>query len=353
MWCFGGTCRCSSMETLINTIDSMKNISINKTIILFSLLCSITVFVQAQSDAMTETWQTPDSPVFVTLGGTTLTQADLDAYIQDRIPEKHQAGFLSDPNRIASVVQQQLLQLLLAHQGIKHGLDEEPEIAALLYHKAMSELAKQEIKRYLAEHQLDSYSAQAEELAIVEPDAVQSEMFTVSFDQLLVTGQDDESRLDTAVRMADLYERYKEGELDFDALIKHSDDPALDDNNGRYADVEPDRLDDVVAAQLSELEPGEISEPFESRYGWHMVRLVSRNYRELSEEERLERFEEIARSRHENSLRQTYLNSLLNQPFEIAPNAVRDLMARHGVELDSEQEKEITDQLAPEAAEDS
>lgn len=353
MWCFGGTCRCSNMETLINTIDSMKKISINKTIILFSLLWSLTVFVQAQSDEMPKAWQTPDSPVFATLGGTTLTQADLDAYIQDRIPEEHQAGFLSDPNRIASVVQQQLLQLLLARQGIEHGLDKQPEIAALLYHKAMSELAKQEIKRYLAEHQLDSYSAQAEELAIVEPDAVQSEMFTVSFDQLLVTGQEDESRLDTAVRMADLYERYREGELDFDALIKHSDDPSLEDNNGRYEDIDPQQLDEVVAAELDKLKSGEISGPFETRFGWHIVRLVSRDHQTLSEEERKARFEELARERHVNSLRNNYMNTLINKPFEIAPNAVRDLMTRYGVEIDSEQEKEITGQLAPEAAEDS
>lgn len=341
------------MEALINQIVRMKYISINKKIKMISLMCLTSVFAQAHSNEMPEVWQTPDSPVFATLGGAKLTHADLDAYIQDRIPEEHQVGFLSDPNRIASLVQQQLLQLLLARQGIEHGLDEQPEIAALLYHKAMSELAKQEIKRYLAEHQLDSYSAQAEELSIIEPDAVESEKFTLSFDQLLVSDRDDVSRLYTAARMADLYDRYKNDELGFDDLLKHSEDPALEDNSGRYEDVDPQRLDDVVAAELDKLKPGEISEPFETRFGWHMVRLVSRDYQTLSEEERKARFEELARERHVNSLRNNYMNTLINQPFEIAPNAVRDLMARYGVKIDRDQEKEITEQLAPEIAEDN
>lgn len=293
------------------------------------------------------------SAVFATLGNIDLSHAHLDAFIRDRVPEEHRAGFLSSPTRIADMVQQQLLRRQLGSLAINHGLDKEPDNAALLEYKTMGELANLEIQRYLEAHQLESYTAQAQELVLVEPELVQSGRWKATFDQVLIANHDDKSRLDTAVRMADLYERYREGELDFDALIKHSDDPALEDNNGRYADIDPGRLDESVAAQLAELEPGEISEPFESRYGWHMVRLVSRDYREMSEEERLERFEEIARSRHENSLRQTYLNSLLNQPFEIAPNAVRDLMARHGVDLDREQEKEITDQLAPEAAEDS
>src|SRR5690625_538849 len=293
------------------------------------------------------------SPSFVQIGEVILTHSDIDAYIMDRIREEHRSAFLRDPGRIADLVQQQALTFQLAHQAVENGLDKDPEVIALLDLSAKNELSKLEVRRFLKENMLDSYRNQAQELALTSPDLIDPGVSTLTFEQLLVTGQDDESRLDTAVRMADLYERYREGELDFDALIKHSDDPALDDNSGRYADIDPGRLDENVAAQLAELEPGEISEPFESRYGWHMVRLVSRDYREMSEEERLERFEEIARSRHENSLRQTYLNSLLNQPFEIAPNAVRDLMARHGVELDREQENEITDQLAPEAAEDS
>src|SRR5690625_4030856 len=184
------------------------------------------------------------------------------------------AGFLRDPKRISSLVQQLLLTEQLAAKAVENNLDRDLETQALLKFQTHNELASLETKRFLNENMLKSYRSQAKELALANPGLVKPESFTLTFDQVLVSGQDDGSRLNTAVRMADLYERHREGELDFDALIKHSDDPALEDNNGRYADIDPGRLDEGVAAQLAELEPGEISEPFESRYGWHMVRLV-------------------------------------------------------------------------------
>src|SRR5690625_3723414 len=212
--------------------------------------------------------------VFVRIGEVVLNHSDVDAYITDRVREEHRSAFLRDPGRIADLVQQQALTFQLAHQAVENGLDKEPEVVALLDLSAKNELSKLEVRRFLKENMLDSYRNQAQELALTSPDLIDPGVSTLTFDQLLVTGQDNESRLDTAVRMADLYERYREAELDFDALIKHSDDPALENNNGRYADIDPGRLDEGVAAQLAELEPGEISEPFESRYGWHMVRLV-------------------------------------------------------------------------------
>src|SRR5690625_5254401 len=163
------------------------------------------------------------SAVFATLGEINLTQAHLDAFIRDRVPEKYRAGFLSSPDRIADMVQQQLLRRQLGSLAISHGLDKDPDTAALLEYKAMGELANLETQRYLEEHRLESYAAQAQELALVEPELVPSARWKATFDQVLIANHEDESRLDTAVRMADLYERYREGGLDFDALIKHSD----------------------------------------------------------------------------------------------------------------------------------
>lgn len=296
-------------------------------------------------------WEVPDSPVFATLGDGVLTQADLDAYIQDRIPAEHQAGFLRDPNRIADLVQQQLLVRQLAAQALKHGLDKEPEVAALLYARTVNELAKLEQQRYVSAHQLDSYAAQAEEMSLLEPDMVSGSDPVISFDQLLISSTRDESRLFTGARMAALYEQYRAGEIDFDTLVaKHSEDPALEDNQGRYEKIDPQLLDEVIAAQLEALDPGQISEPFETRFGWHMVRLVDRSWVQLSEAERMQRFEQLARQRHEASLRTNYLTSLIHQPFEITPGAVRELMARYGIQLDEGEAQLLGEQLTPEGA---
>lgn len=292
-------------------------------------------------------WTAPDSPVFARLGQAVLTQGDIDAYLIDRVPQEHQAGFLRDPNRIADLIEQQLLSRQLAAQAIDRGILEDKQAAAQLYDKTIRELAMLEIAHHIDTNRLDSYSTQAKELMLTEPGLVDNKQEKVTFDQMLVLAGDKNSRLEKAVRMADLYERYRKGVLDFDTLIKHSEDPSLKDNNGRYEEVDPAQLDEVVRKEIERLGPGDITEPFESRFGWHMIRLVSRDYSDIPEADRLARYEDIARDRHLASLRKNYLNTLINQPFEIAPNAVADLMARYGLEVDRDEEKKLEKQLTP------
>src|SRR5690625_2707962 len=151
-----------------------------------------------------------DSPSFVQIGDVVLTHSDVDAYIRDRVREEHRRAFLRDPGRIAELIQQQALTFQLAHRAIENGLDKDPDVIALLDLSAKNELSKLEVRRFLDENMLDSYRNQAQELALTSPDLVDPGVSTLTFDQLLVTGQEEESRLDTAVRIADLYERYKE-----------------------------------------------------------------------------------------------------------------------------------------------
>lgn len=292
-------------------------------------------------------WSVPDSPVFARLGDVVITQAELHARVQERVPAEHRLGYLSSPERIAELVQTQLLDRQLALKALEHGLNDDPDSAVQLYNRITRELAAMETRRHLADRELDSYRAQAQELAVVEPNLVQPEKHTVTFDQLLITPGEDDHRLQAAVRMAELYQRHQDGKSDFDDLLEHSDDPALADNHGRYQDISPEQLDQVVAAELEKLEPGEISAPFESRFGWHMLRLVEREFTELSDEERLARYEDIARERHLNSVQKNYMNRLINQPFEMAPNAVADLLALFGLDVPKSEQRAIEEQLPP------
>src|SRR5699024_4317783 len=156
----------------------------------------------------------------------------------------------------------------------------------------------------------------------------------------------DRSVMETTLLAADLYEKLETGKLSLDELIKeHSEDPGADDNQGHYRDIDPGTLEDAVAEKLEELEIGEISQPFSSRYGWHVVRLIERKEVPLSKADRQERYARIAEQRHLSRLRENYMRSLLDQPFDIEPGAVRDLMARYGAEVDDVEA--YSEQLAP------
>src|SRR5690625_7879254 len=95
------------------------------------------------------------------------------------------------------MVQQQLLRRQLGSLAINHGLDQEPVNAALLEYETMGELANLETRRYLEEHRLESYAAQAQELALVEPALVQSARWTANIDQVMLDIRDEQcTRLD-------------------------------------------------------------------------------------------------------------------------------------------------------------
>ncbi len=64
-------------------------------------------------------------------------------------------------------------------------------------------------------------------------------------------------------------------EQDFLALAKKiSTDPSAKDNSGAIGEQAASGLDPAFAEAAAALEPGEISKPVESQFGWHVIRLV-------------------------------------------------------------------------------
>jgi peptidyl-prolyl cis-trans isomerase SurA len=95
--------------------------------------------------------------------------------------------------------------------------------------------------------------------------------------------QDDAT---TRQRLASLRERLRGGE-DFGALASvTSEDPGSGSRGGDLGWNSPGTFDPEFEAQLAELEPGEISEPFRSQFGWHIVQLLGRRTHDQSDEVR-------------------------------------------------------------------
>jgi foldase protein PrsA len=66
-------------------------------------------------------------------------------------------------------------------------------------------------------------------------------------------------------------------EKDFLALAKKiSIDPSAKDNSGAIGAQSASGLDPAYAAAAASLKPGEISQPVQSQFGWHVIRLVSK-----------------------------------------------------------------------------
>ncbi|HUG03592.1 MAG TPA: peptidylprolyl isomerase [Steroidobacteraceae bacterium] len=95
--------------------------------------------------------------------------------------------------------------------------------------------------------------------------------------------QDDAT---TRQRLASLLERVRGGE-DFGALASvTSEDPGSGSRGGDLGWNSPGTFDPEFEAQLAALEPDEISEPFRTQFGWHIVQLLGRRTHDQSDEVR-------------------------------------------------------------------
>ncbi|NBB93008.1 MAG: hypothetical protein GVY32_07570 [Gammaproteobacteria bacterium] len=272
-----------------------------------------------------------DSEAFAYQGPVTVTQADLDAYL-DRIPEEHRGGFLLDNERLAQAIENLLLVRLLGHQAIENGLLEEPVVQGSLYQTAMVYLADERRKRYLDENMLDDYEQQARELYLTQPSMFEVPA-SLSFSHILVNRGQGRGELEAMERIFEVYEKLQDG-AEFDALVgEYSDDPYVDDNQGSYENVALDELEGEVAQALQLMQPGQISEPVLSDHGWHIIRLDARDdSRKLSWEEAEDQAREIARNQHREELVDSlYRDALQAHPFRIEPGSVEKLLERYGV----------------------
>lgn len=95
--------------------------------------------------------------------------------------------------------------------------------------------------------------------------------------------QDDAT---TRQRLAALRERIRGGE-DFGALASvTSEDPGSGSRGGDLGWNSPGTFDPEFEAQLAALELNEISEPFRTQFGWHIVQLLGRRTHDQSDEVR-------------------------------------------------------------------
>jgi len=67
-----------------------------------------------------------------------------------------------------------------------------------------------------------------------------------------------------------------------DAAKKYSEDPTVKKNNGHLGWVSPGMLPPEFDTALNPLNPGEISSPFKTNFGWHLVQLVNKKQVEVT-----------------------------------------------------------------------
>ncbi len=93
---------------------------------------------------------------------------------------------------------------------------------------------------------------------------------------ILLRGDDDEAR----ARLADMRERLRQGDASFGELARsESADQDSASRGGRLGWVGPNDMPRAFLEALQGMQPGDLSEPFRSPMGWHLVELTDRRER--------------------------------------------------------------------------
>ena len=122
---------------------------------------------------------------------------------------------------------------------------------------------------------------------------------------------DEEARTQLSL----LRDRAAGGET-FDALARaHSDDTASAVDGGDLGGRSPGELDPVVENQMSRLKPGQVSAPFQTRFGWHIVMVDDRREVDSTEQTLRQRaINHIANSRVGDTM-ELWLRQLREQAY--------------------------------------
>ncbi len=125
-----------------------------------------------------------------------------------------------------------------------------------------------------------------------------------------VTSDDDARQ-----RLTQLRERIVHGD-DFDTLARsNSDDKASAIKGGDLGWSTPGNLVPAFEEQMDGLELGEISEPFKTEFGWHIVQVLERREHDASDEVRRDQARRAVRDEKAEEALEAYLRKLRDEAY--------------------------------------
>ena len=216
-------------------------------------------------------------PVLVSNSVAKVTKADYDAQLT-KLPADMREGFGNDPRRVSELLSNMLVQRSLAARARAEKLDARPDVAARLALEVDMLLAKIEAETIEAtaaaefDANIARYEARAKEIYLID-----KARFTnppqISATHILF---DTKKHSSAEARQLALDARAKiAAGADMGQLARQvSDDPSSSQNFGALGWFTQKDMDPGFAAGAFGLDkPGDLSQPVQSQFGWHVIRL--------------------------------------------------------------------------------
>ena len=213
-----------------------------------------------------------DTPIVVD-GPVKVDSGDIQAAFR-RVPANLRAEFRSSYDRVAALVDNVFLARSLAQKAHDAGLDKDPIVQRQIAEARESVLADLYIKHLDDTAPKVDLEQRAHELYTAEP-AKFTRPEQVHVQQILIN-LNGRTRDMARERAQQVYQEAKAGKEDFAQLAaRWSDDPTKKSNGGDLGWNSPGKFVEPMAKWLKEAHAnGDISQPIESDFGFHVVRYV-------------------------------------------------------------------------------
>jgi len=262
-------------------------------------------------------------------GGVVLTQAEIDAAFS-KIPPQHRLPYIRDGEKVDLLIRNLLRNKILAGEAKKAAYDQQDLVKWRLALATENELATEWLRKVVADAPPADYEVIAYEKYLVNPDVWKSEE-RIDVSHILISSENRSP--EAAMQLAT--EIGEELELDpsrFDAMVEeYSEDPSKKVNGGRFPQVKRNDMVkpfEVVAFAMDG--PGEISSPFETSYGFHIIRLNRKIPGTVPP------FEDIkaqamsqAREQYLKDYSTRYLKKTVSDPIVLPDGAVEEMAKRY------------------------
>ncbi len=270
-----------------------------------------------------------DKDFLIRQAGVSVDVDDIDA-IAGNIPDDLRLGVMDDPNRIAGYLETIVLHRAVAADARRHGLDQDPIIQREIQIMAEGILAKHHVKRAIAELPEPDYEQLAKERYLASPDQYMAPA-QLDLSHILISTRTRSEAEALAIATEAHQKLTKNPESLEDLVAEYSDDPSAENNNGRFDGITRGRMAppfEQAAFALSE--PGDISEPVKTKFGYHVIVLHDREPASLKPFDKV-KGEIIAelRQKHDEQMRTDFLDKFRVQPMEVNEEAVLALRERY------------------------
>jgi peptidyl-prolyl cis-trans isomerase SurA len=116
--------------------------------------------------------------------------------------------------------------------------------------------------------------------------------------------------------LQDFREKILSGDADFAELAKqHSEDPGSGLRGGNLGWADPEMYVPAFKDKLAALEKDQISEPFRSVHGWHIVQLIDRRTEDATEKRKRDRAYQLLFNRKFNEESESWLKEIRDQAY--------------------------------------